>query len=163
MTLAIGCVVDLPAPVHAGEVEIDISFNQSFDRVEPRPGLTTTRYEMAITLSSGGTVTHSERKSNIRNAQIFAVDKTMRLGKNEKLEWRVLDKDSLINIYDYKSFSRAILVTVHGTNCTAQIDFELKPGFSDYEYRSQPLGVPGVARSVRADGVSCTIGPSRPG
>jgi hypothetical protein len=87
----------------------------------------------------------------------------MRLGKNEKLEWRVVDKDSLINIYDYKSFSRAILVTVHGTNCTAQIDFELKPGFSDYEYRSQPSAVPAVARSVRADSVSCTIGPSRPG
>ena len=65
----------------------------------------------------------------------------------------------LINIVDLGSFKRAILLTVNGSTCSAEVDFELKPGFSDYEFKRNN-GKTGIARSVTARRLNCSVGPS---
>jgi hypothetical protein len=154
--LASALAVRFSSSVSASEFEIKVAFDQTFDRIEPSPVLTTTRQEIAATLSSSGEVTHSEK--HIQNgAEIVAIDRTIRLGKNESLEWRVVDRNTLANSKEYKSFVRTILVTIRDANCVAQVRYQLKSGDSDYRHTSQPSGLPAVARSVRADNVTCAI------
>ena len=101
--LALTVVISCPLLARASEFAIKITFDQIFDRVEPSPMLTTTRQEIAATLSSSGEVTHSER--HVRNgAEIAAIDTTMRLGKSEALEWRVIDGNTLANSKEYQKF-----------------------------------------------------------
>jgi hypothetical protein len=52
---------------------------------------------------------------------------------------------------------RTILVTIRDQDCVAQVRYQLKPGYADYRYNSQPSGVPAVARSVCADNIACAI------
>ena len=75
-------------------------------------------------------------------------------GKNE---WRVASADKLFNIADYISYRRAILLTARGSSCTADVDYELKPGFSDFRYHRLTTGDAAVARSVKAYDVRCSI------
>ena len=79
-TVVIGCALS----ARASEFAIKITFDQTFDRIEPSPVLSTTRQEIAATLSSSGEVIYSEK--HVRNgAEVGAIDKTIRLGKGESL------------------------------------------------------------------------------
>jgi hypothetical protein len=71
--------VQFPSPVSAAEFEIKITFDQTFDRIEPNPKLATTHYEMAATFSSSGEVSHSERQF-FEGGKISSIDTTMHLG-----------------------------------------------------------------------------------
>ena len=151
-TVVIGCALS----ARASEFAIKITFDQTFDRIEPSPVLSTTRQEIAATLSSSGEVIYSEK--HVRNgAEVGAIDKTIRLGKGESLEWRVVDRNTLANSKEYKSFVRTILVTIHDKVCAAQVRYQLKSGDTDFRYTSHPSGLPAVARSVRAENVTCAI------
>ena len=70
-----------------------------------------------------------------RSRQVSRDGGQLRLGARSENEWKVVDKNRLINIVDLGSFKRAILLTVNGSTCSAEVDFELKPGFSDYEFK----------------------------
>jgi hypothetical protein len=154
--LAIAFAEESLSLARAAEFEIKITFDQTFDRIAPNPKLATTHYEMAATLSSSGQVSHSERHF-FEGAKIFSIDTTMRLGGNASLEWRVVNRNALVDNKEYPSFVRTILVTIHDQDCVAQVRYQLKPGYADYRYHSQPSGDPAVARSVRADNVACAI------
>jgi hypothetical protein len=146
----------VPASGRASEFTIKLTFDQTFDRIQPNPKLATTHYEMAATFSSSGEVSHSERHF-FEGGKISSIDTTMRLGRNENREWRVVNRNALVNNKEYPSFVRTILVTIHDQDCVAQVRYQLKPGYADYRYHSQPSGDPAVARSVRADNVACAI------
>src|SRR5208282_5855131 len=65
----------------------------------------------------------------------FHNESQLKLGSSDNSSgWRVVDKNKLMNVTDFITFRRAILVTTAGRTCTAQVDYELKPGFSDYRY-----------------------------
>jgi hypothetical protein len=154
--VASALAAQFPSSASASEFEIKITFDQTFDRIQPNPKLATTHYEMAATLSSSGQVSHSERHF-FEGAKIFSIDTTMRLGENASLEWRVVNRNALINNTEYPSFVRTILATIHDQDCVAQVSYQLKPGYADYRYNRQPSGIPAVARSVHADNVACAI------
>jgi len=118
--------------------------------------MATTHHDMTVTLSSTGELRHSEQRF-VNGAQIYAIDEAMHLGKGEKLEWRVVGQKALVNNREYKSFWRAILVTLRNGECIAQVSYKLKTRFDDYQYTLLPSGIPAVARSIRADNVTCTI------
>ena len=69
-------------------------------------------------------------------------------------------QNRLINIVDLGSFERAILHPINGSTCSAEVDFELKPGFSDYEFKRKN-GKMGVARWSRRDGSTARSGDRR--
>lgn len=83
--------------------------------------------------------------------------KDLILGPGKIEEWRVAGKDKLVNIEDYISHRRAILLTVREGSCTAEVDYELKPGFSDYRYHRLKTGEAAVARSVKAHNLRCSV------
>jgi hypothetical protein len=155
-TLIAALAAGVPASGRASDLAIKIAFDQTFDRIEPSPVLSTTRQEVAATLSPSGEVTYSEKHFH-NGAEIVATNMAMRLGKSESMEWRVVDRNTLANSKEYKSFVRTILVTISDANCVAQVHYQLKSSDSDYRYTSHPSGLPAVARSVRADNVTCAI------
>ena len=104
--------------------------------------------------SAGGTAPHRRKDREVSHDE-----NQLRLGATSENEWKVVDKNRLINIVDLGSFKRAILLTVNGSTCSAEVDFELKPGFSDYEFKRKN-GKTGVARSVVARRLNCSVGPS---
>jgi hypothetical protein len=158
VALCVAWLFPTGSQARAQEIEIKVTFDQYFDRVLPSPALTITHYDMNIYFSPNGDVVHSERKYG-GHSLIFSRDESFHIGRRDKLEWLKVDKDTLLNVFEYKSFRRAIVVRLHNRICLVQIAYELKAGFSDYQYTSQPRGVPAVARAVRADRPSCSIGP----
>src|SRR5580700_6435086 len=158
VALCVAWLFPTGSQARAQEIEIKVTFDQYFDRVLPSPALTITHYDMNIYFSPNGDVVHSERKYG-GHSLIFSRDESFHIGRRDKLEWLKVDKDTLLNVFEYKSFRRAIVVRLHDGICLVQIAYELKAGFSDYQYTSQPRGVPAVARAVRADRPSCAIGP----
>jgi hypothetical protein len=158
VALSVALLFPVGSPARAQEIEINVTFDQYFDRVLPSPALTITHYDMHVYFSPNGDVVHSERKY-VGRGLISRIDESFHIGRRDKLEWLKVDKDTLTNVYEYKSFRRAIVVKLRKGICLVQIAYELKAGFSDYQYTSQPTGVPAVARAVRADRPSCAIGP----
>jgi hypothetical protein len=158
VALSVALLFPVGSPARAQEIEINVTFDQYFDRVLPSPALTITHYDMHVYFSPNSDVVHSERKY-VGRGLISRIDESFHIGRRDKLEWLKVDNDTLMNVFEYKSFRRAIVVKLRKGICLVQIAYELKAGFSDYQYTSQPTGVPAVARAVRADRPSCAIGP----
>jgi hypothetical protein len=153
-------------PAMAQELEIRITYDEERDRILPVPKLIVAHKVVNIVITGSGAINASHEdvvgKNYLRN------EKELRLGPSGGEDrWRVVSKDKLMNVQDFISFRRAILVSIVDTACTAQIDYELKPGFSDYQYTAYLPGgaVVGqgvavgtsVARSLSATDMTCTI------
>jgi hypothetical protein len=154
----------LAASASAQQIHIHLDFDQELDQVSPAPDLVTQVIQVNATLSPNGEMNATNdlkgggrRKG--RNREISHDESQLRLGAKSENEWKVVDKNRLINIVDLGSFKRAILLTVNGSTCSAEVDFELKPGFSDYEFKRNN-GKTGIARSVTARRLNCSVGPS---
>jgi hypothetical protein len=153
------------AGASAQQINIHLVFDQEFDQVWPASKLVWQVIQVNATLNPHGQMNATSifstdprrKKKNWRSES--HEESELRLGASSENEWKVVAKDKLINIVDFFSFKRAILLTVNGSTCTAVVDFELKPGFSDYEYK-QKNGSFGVAKSVTARRLNCSVGSS---
>ncbi len=145
---------------NAQELRVRLTFDQVFDRISPFPKLTTTHKEIEISINGKGQIQSKRDSTSGRWNELSArKEEKLKLGPNEGQEWRVVSKDKLIYIVDYPTFREAILLTLNGTSCNAEVDFELKPGFSDYRY-TRINGEPAVARSAAAYRIACVISQS---
>jgi hypothetical protein len=153
------------ASASAQQIHIHLDFDQELDQVSPASQLVTQFVQVNATLSQYGEMNATNELSvagkghHGRSRQVSRDEGQLRLGARSENEWKVVDKNRLINIVDLGSFKRAILLTVNASTCSAEVDFELKPGFSDYEFKRNN-GKMGVARSVAARRLNCSVGPS---
>ena len=134
---------------------IKVSYKEVHDRILPFIETTTTNVENSVIINTNGKILSQENRSSGRAFGQFSKELVLGPGKNE--EWRVAGKDKLINISDYISYRRAILLIVRGSSCTADVDYELKPHFSDYQYHRLKTGEAAMARSVKAYDVRCSV------
>lgn len=154
----------LASAASAQQIHIHLDFDQELDQVSPTRQLVTQWIQVNATLNPSGQMNATNelsmavRPHYARNQQISRNEGQLRLGARSENEWKVVDKNRLINIVDLGSFKRAILLTVNSSTCTAEVDFELKPGFTDYEFK-RPNGSSGAARSVAARRLNCSVGP----
>ena len=155
----------LAASASAQQIHIHLDFDQQLDQVSPTSQLVMQFVQVNATLSPNGEMNATNELSvagkgyHRRSRQVSRDEGQLRLGARSENEWKVVDKNRLINIVDLGSFKRAILLSVNGSTCSAEVDFELKPGFSDYEFKRNN-GETGVARSVAARRLNCSVGPS---
>ncbi len=155
----------LASAASAQQIHIHLDFDQELDQVSPASQLVTQLVQVNATMSPNGEMNATNELSvagkghHGRSRQVSRNEGQLRLGARSENEWKVVDKNRLINIVDLGSFRRAILLTVNGSTCSAEVDFELKPGFTDYEFK-RPNGKMGVARSVAARRLNCSVGPS---
>jgi hypothetical protein len=144
-----------PLAAFAEDVVMKISYNEIHDRILPQAELTTTAVRLDVRLDASGSVQHNEAR--VSGSASGGGSRTIKLGANQGQAWKVAGPHELINIADYISYRRAILVTVNDKSCTAQVDYKLKPGFNDYRYHRLKNGAEAVARSVKANGLTCSI------
>lgn len=139
---------------HAEPVRINISYTEVHNRILPTPAQTATTAQVNVQLSDSG-VQHDEMRQSGKSRR--GVASTLKLGTSAEAGWHVAGPNKLINIRDFDSYNRAILMTVTGNSCSADIGYHLKPGFLDYRYRRLKTGEPAVATSVKALNVVCSI------
>jgi hypothetical protein len=139
----------------ADAVTLHLSYTENHDRILPSPERTATAVNLSVKLETDGTVQHDEMR--VSNAARGGGGQKIKLGANQGQAWHVAGADQLINVTNYFTYQRAILVTVSGHSCTAKIGYELKPGQHDYQYPRLTNGERATARSVTATAVSCTI------
>ena len=144
-----------PLAAFAEGVTMKISYNEIHDRILPQAELTTTAVQLDVRLNADGSVQQNEAR--VSGSASGGRSRTMKLGGGQGHAWKVAGSHELINVVDYISYRRAILVTVHDRSCTAQVDYKLKPGFNDYRYHRLKNGAEAVARSVRVNGLTCSI------
>jgi hypothetical protein len=167
LSAVIACVgfCFLAAAASAQQIHIHLDYDEEFDQVSPTQELVTRFIQVSATLSPNGEMNATNdlsvagRRKGGRSRQIGHDESQLRLGARSENEWKVAGKDKLINIVDLGGFKRAILLTVNGSTCSAEVDFQLKPGFTDYQFK-RPNGKTGVARSVAARRLNCSVGPS---
>jgi len=155
----------LAASASAQQIHIHLDFDQELDQVSPTQEFLMRVIQVNATLSPNGEISATNDSNPVghprrrKDQEVSHDESQLRLGATSQNEWKVVDKNTLINIVDLGSFKRAILLTVNGSTCSAEVDFELKPGFSDYEFKRKD-GRTGVARSVVARRLNCSVGPS---
>jgi hypothetical protein len=103
VALSVALLFPVGSPARAQEIEINVTFDQYFDRVLPSPALTITHYDMHVYFSPNGDVVHSERKY-VGRGLISRIDESFHIGRRDKLEWLKVDNDTLMNVFEYKSF-----------------------------------------------------------
>ncbi len=162
------CVLAMTLAAKAQELTIRITYDEERDRTSPYPKLIIAHKAVSLLFNRNGTIkviNEDTVETTQRN------EKQLELGPSTNSDrWRVVDKNKLIDITDFISFRRAILVTIAGNRCTAQVQYKLKPGFFDYQYtRYLPGGLiagqvvavgEGVARSFVARNMTCAISQS---
>ena len=141
---------------NAGEETVArISYIEVHDRIKPFIELTSTHVNLEVRLNTDGTIQQSEGR--VSGTAKGSGSANLKLGEKDRHFWKVAGPNELLNTVDYKSYKRAILVSVKGSTCTAQIDYKLKDGFTDYQYRRLKDGSDAVARSVKATNLTCSI------
>jgi hypothetical protein len=146
----------------AQQLRIQLSFDQEFDQVKPSQTLVTEYVSVNASMDLRGNIQSEEQSHYLggrhhgRPQYVATEDKTARLGRSSGEEWKVAGQNKLINIVDYPSFKRAIMLTVNGTSCSPQVDYELKPGFTNYQY-TRKNGKLGIAQSAAARRLSCAV------
>ena len=146
----------------AKKLRIQLSFDQEFDQVNPSQTLVTQYVSVNASMDLKGNIQSEEQSHYLggrhhgRPQYVATEDKAARLGRSSEEEWKVAGQNKLVNIVDYPSFKRAILLTVNGASCSAQVDYELKPSFTDYQY-TRKNGKLGIARSATARRLSCSV------
>ncbi|MGO9423368.1 hypothetical protein [Roseiarcus sp.] len=149
-------------PAESQQLRIQLNFDQEFDQIKPTPSLITQYVSVNASMNLKGNIQSKENSNFVggrhhgKHESVHTEEKTTRLGSSSAEEWRVAGQDKLINIVDYPSFKRAILLTVNGASCSAQVDYELKPSFTDYQF-IRANGTLAVAQSATARRLSCSV------
>jgi hypothetical protein len=146
-------------PLEAQQLNIHLAFDVEVDQILPHVGLSTSYVEEDLELNPDGKISGIGVTYKVKpytSSIVRQVNLKNKLGASSMSEWKVVDKDKLINIVDFGGFRRAILLTVSGSTCTAQVDYELKPGFSDFEVirKDRPRS---VNRSITARRLACSV------
>lgn len=139
----------------AEDVVVSISYTEIHDRILPFAEKTATNTRLEVRLAGDGSVSHNASLQS--GSARGGTSANLRLGSNAQAGWRVAGPNQLINVHDFKSYQRAILVTVNGASCTVRIGYDLKSGYHDYRYRRLKTGEDAVARSVTAENPTCSI------
>src|SRR5271169_4468586 len=125
---------------YSQQLRIELNFDQEFNQVGPSPRLVSQLVDVSAVMNVNGNIQSTNNshylggKHHGKHEYVDVEEKTIGLGRSSEEEWKVAGQNRLINIVDFPSSKRAILLTVNGTSCSAQVDYELKPGFTDYQF-----------------------------
>lgn len=132
-----------------------VSYTEIHDRIKPTANVTATKANLRVHVQDSGAIRQDQDRSSGKMTK--GSSKGMRLGGTGGGSWRVAGPNQLINIVRQTSYQRAILVTVNGKSCSARIAYNLNAGESEYRYIRMKTGEIATARSVKAEGITCSI------
>lgn len=139
-----------------------IRFTEIHDRIFPFVQQTQTQTVMSVHLDSRGRIEEHQHIAGIGGRRQLDLSDKINVGKTgDSNRWRVAGRQRLLNVDENISYRRAVLVSFSGSGCTAQVAYNLKPGFTDYRYHRLETGEFAIATSVTATDTECTVEPVR--
>jgi hypothetical protein len=147
--------ISLPAAAHAatGDTRISIHYRSKSVRVRPTPRIGGASVDFKIVLRADGRV---EDEHSVKDGK--SGSSKSRLGPKAKgAVYRVLDAGTITRTGDAGSHYHKITVRVSGKNCTADIEYILKPGVKEYRDYSTELKTMAYYSSLGIDYVTCVI------
>lgn len=129
----LACLLLLSPTAFAQEraVEIEASYTVTVDRLSPNPqaGIIT-RQNLRLHLSGRNRVEEVwQRRSGFASREQAA---TERLGRGR---WRILPGNRIVEVIDAPQNVTVVTITASGNACRIDVDYRLKPGFSEYVFR----------------------------
>ena len=141
------------ASAETGDTNIYIHYRTKSVRVRPTPRTGGADVDFSIVLHANGKVEdaysvkdgkHGSTKSRLGPASRGAI-------------YRVLDSGTITRTVDAGTHYYKVTVRVSGKNCTADVEFILKPGVKEYRDYSTELKTMAYYSSLATDYVTCVI------
>jgi hypothetical protein len=139
-------------------VRIHIQYSTYAERVRPFPFSATVSHDITAILSGKNTIQDYVKTQ----AAIFGQDdkRDMSLGKTTtQARWHVVSPSKLVRIYNWPQSQTTMTVTVHGSTCTADVEYRLRPGFTEYKFWDIQLNDWAFYNPVKFVSATCTIEP----
>jgi hypothetical protein len=141
------------ANAEAGDTHISIHYRSKSVRVRPTPRTGGADVDFGIVLHADGTVEDSYSVKDGKHGSSKS-----RLGPVSKgLIYRVQDSGTFTRTVDLGTHYHKITVHTSGKNCTADVEFVLKPGQKEYREFSTELKTMAFYSSLGTEYVTCVI------
>jgi hypothetical protein len=147
-----------PAVAEKGDAIITVDYETRAVRVRPEPDVRHSQHRMVIVLHPDGRV-EDEYTGAGPHPSVFA-NKNRRLGNTESasnVRYRVVDKNTISRTSESGALVSTLTVVVSGKTCTANIDYSLKPGETEFKAFSTQLGTMAYYSETAATRTTCKI------
>jgi hypothetical protein len=144
----------------ARAAEFVISYVEIQHEVRPRQAIWSVNKSVTLKLSGDNTISedYTSRTRDGRSASLSGEGKfrdTMVHGSQSATSWRVESADTLVRTWLRAQHIETMRVTVSGTNCSATISYQLKPGFTEYMMPAIRDRQPLYFSQVSAQSITC--------
>jgi hypothetical protein len=149
-------------PQAASAADIVVSWTQIANHVRPEVRTSRSAKTIRLTLRDGGvtesrTVTDQRGRTKTRSGDSKFRD-TMKLSNRVASSWSIEDANTLVRTESLPQHTEVVRVTkTSDSACTAQINYQLKPGYHEFQFRRIRSNVLNYATSVSAQDVTCRI------
>lgn len=141
------------ASAETGDTHISIHYRSKSVRVRPTPSTGGADVDFGIVLHANGTIEDSysvkEGKHGASNSKLGPV--------SQKLVYRVIDSGTFTRTVDLGTHYHKITVHTSGKNCTADVEFILKPGVKEFRDYSTQLKTTAYYSSLGIQYITCVI------
>jgi hypothetical protein len=140
------------ANAETSDTHISIHYRAKSVRVRPTPRTGGGDVDFGIVLHANGTV---EDNYSVKDGKHGS--SKSKLGPSKGLVYRVLDSGTITRTADLGTHYHKITIHTSGKNCTADVEFILKPGEKEYLEFSTELKTMAFFSSLRTEYVTCVI------
>jgi hypothetical protein len=141
------------AVAETGDITISIHYRSKAVRVRPTPRIGGTDVDFMIVLHANGKVQDGYSVKGGKSGS----SKSEMGPKANGVVYRVVDAGTITRTSDAGTHLYKITVRVSGKNCTANVEYILKPGKKEYRDFSTELGTMAYFSSLEATNVTCAI------
>jgi hypothetical protein len=151
--MGVGSELAPPANAAEGDTLISVHYRSKAVRVRPTPRVGGVDVDFRIVLHSDGRV---EDAWSVKDGK--RGNRTSKLGPNSGgVVYRVLDAGTITRTGDVGTHFHKMTIRVSGKNCTADVEFVLKPGQTEYRDYSTELKTMATYSSLGTQYVTCVI------
>jgi hypothetical protein len=140
------------AKAESGDTHISIHYRAKSERVRPTPRTGGGDVDFSIVLHADGTIADSYSVKDGKHGSSKS-----KLGPSKGPVYRVLDSGTVTRTVDLGTHYHKITIHTSGKNCTADVEFILKPGEKEYREFSTELKTMAFFSSLRTEYVTCVI------
>jgi hypothetical protein len=159
VSAAFAALCTVASPAMAAETHITAEFAAGYDRIRPDPykGIQL-KNTLEVTLSGLSEV----KESNTRDAGSVADNqKALKiLGQKSPgggSSWTVAGPNRLERLVESPQSIATMTIEVSGTECKFNVEFKLKPGFTEYKFKQIRNGEMGYFTEPKIESTKCTI------
>lgn len=140
------------------DTQIHAEYTANYDRLRPDPhtGIHL-KNGLDVTLSGSNNVQESNTRQTGKLSDNQSGRKILGQKSSEGGSWRVIGPNRLERTINNVQNVTVQTITVSGSSCTLDVQFKLKPGFSEFTFKQVRNGKLGYFTQPKVQSTSCTI------